>query len=39
VETQTCGFSLKEYASQGSAPILLRTPYGVELRSVPWSEE
>jgi phosphoribosyl-dephospho-CoA transferase len=38
VETQTCGFSLKEYASQGSAPILLRTPYGVELGSIPWSE-
>jgi phosphoribosyl-dephospho-CoA transferase len=39
VETKACGFSLKEYASQGSAPILLRTPYGVELGSVPWSKE
>ena len=39
VETKACGFSLKEYASQGSAPILLRTPYGVKLGSVPWSEE
>jgi phosphoribosyl-dephospho-CoA transferase len=39
VETRTCGFSLKEYASRGSAPILLRTPYGVELGSVPWSEK
>ena len=39
VETQTCGFSLKEYASQGSAPILLRTPYGVMLGSIPWSDK
>ena len=39
VETHAYGFSLKEYASQGSAPILLRTPYGVELRSIPWSEQ
>jgi len=39
VETQTCGFSLNEYASQGSSPILLRTPYGVELGSIPWSEQ
>jgi phosphoribosyl-dephospho-CoA transferase len=39
VETRTCGFSLKEYASQGPAPILLRTPYGVELGSVRWGEK
>ena len=39
VEAKNCGFSLKEYANQGSSPILLRTPYGVELGSVPWSEE
>jgi phosphoribosyl-dephospho-CoA transferase len=38
VETRTCGFSLKEYASQGSAPILLRTPCGVRLGSVSWRE-
>jgi phosphoribosyl-dephospho-CoA transferase len=37
VETRTCGFSLKEYATQGLAPILLRTPHGVKLASVPWS--
>lgn len=39
VETQTYGFSLKEYAHQGSAPILLRTPNGVKLGSLPWSEK
>jgi phosphoribosyl-dephospho-CoA transferase len=31
VETRTCGFSLKEYASQGPAAILLRTPCMVPL--------
>ena len=39
VETQLCGFSLKEYASQGSAPVLLRTPYGVELGSIPRTDQ
>ena len=39
VETQICGFSLKEYASRGSAPVLLRTPYGVELGSIPWTDQ
>lgn len=38
VETATCGFSLREYASRGTAPILLRTPCGVRLGSDPWSE-
>jgi phosphoribosyl-dephospho-CoA transferase len=38
VETRTCGFSLKEYASRGLAPILLRTPCGVKLASVSWCE-
>ena len=38
VETRTCGFSLKEYASRGVAPILLRTPGGVRLGSVSWME-
>lgn len=38
VETRTCGFSLKEYASQGPAPILLRTPCGARLGSISWSE-
>lgn len=38
VETRTYGFSLKEYASQGAAPILLRTPYGVRFGSVSWDE-
>ncbi len=38
VETQTCGFSLKEYASQCPAPILLRTLCGVRLGSDPWCE-
>ena len=39
VETRTCGFSLKEYASQGPAPILLRTPCGAKLGRVSWSED
>jgi phosphoribosyl-dephospho-CoA transferase len=38
VETPTCGFSLKEYASHGPAPILLRTRFGVRLGSVSWGE-
>jgi phosphoribosyl-dephospho-CoA transferase len=36
VETRTCGFSLHEYASQGPAWILLRTPCGAKLESVSW---
>jgi phosphoribosyl-dephospho-CoA transferase len=38
VETPICGFSLKEYASQSPAPILLRAPGGVMLGSDPWDE-
>jgi phosphoribosyl-dephospho-CoA transferase len=37
-ETPICGFSLKEYASQGYERILLRTPTGVVLGSDPWGE-
>jgi phosphoribosyl-dephospho-CoA transferase len=35
-ETPVCGFSLKEYASQGPERILLRTPAGVVLGDDPW---
>jgi phosphoribosyl-dephospho-CoA transferase len=38
VETPICGFSLKEYASQSPAPILLRAPCGVMLGNDPWDE-
>jgi phosphoribosyl-dephospho-CoA transferase len=38
VETSTCGFSLREYASHNPAPILLRMPCGVTLGVDPWSE-
>jgi phosphoribosyl-dephospho-CoA transferase len=38
VETPAYGFSLKEYASQSPAPILLRTRHGVRLGSVSWDE-
>jgi phosphoribosyl-dephospho-CoA transferase len=36
VETPVCGFSLREFASQSSAAILLRTPSGVVLGTDPW---
>jgi phosphoribosyl-dephospho-CoA transferase len=36
VETPVCGFSLREYARQSPAPILLRAPGGVLLGSDPW---
>jgi phosphoribosyl-dephospho-CoA transferase len=39
VETQSCGFSLIEYARGGAAGILLRTPAGLELSDDPWSCE
>jgi phosphoribosyl-dephospho-CoA transferase len=39
VETRACGFSLTEYATAGSARILLRTPDGLELGSDPWRYE
>jgi phosphoribosyl-dephospho-CoA transferase len=35
-ETPICGFSLKEYADQGTDRILLRTPTGVVLGDDPW---
>jgi phosphoribosyl-dephospho-CoA transferase len=38
VETPFCGFSLKEYAGQSPAAILLRTPCAVVCGSDPWSE-
>ena len=38
VETPICGFSLREYALQSPAPILLRTPCGVTLGSAPWDD-
>jgi phosphoribosyl-dephospho-CoA transferase len=37
VETLACGFSLTEYAREGSASILLRTPDGLELGNDPWA--
>jgi phosphoribosyl-dephospho-CoA transferase len=37
IETRACGFSLTEYATSGSARILLRTPEGLELGNDPWS--
>jgi phosphoribosyl-dephospho-CoA transferase len=36
VETRACGFSLTEYATAGSARILLRTPDGLDLGNDPW---
>jgi phosphoribosyl-dephospho-CoA transferase len=39
VETRACGFSLTEYATAGSARILLRTPDGLDLGNDPWSYE
>jgi phosphoribosyl-dephospho-CoA transferase len=35
-ETPVCGFSLKEYAGQGTERILLRTSTGVVLGADPW---
>jgi phosphoribosyl-dephospho-CoA transferase len=39
VETPVCGFSLREFASQSPAAILLRAPGGSVLGSDPWSDE
>ena len=39
VETPVCGFSLKEFAGRGPAPILLRLPRGIVLAKDPWGEE
>jgi phosphoribosyl-dephospho-CoA transferase len=38
VETPVFGFSLREYASQSPAPILLRASCGVVFGSDPWEE-
>ena len=39
VETLVCGFSLKEFAGRGPAPILLRVPSGIVLAKDPWGDE
>jgi phosphoribosyl-dephospho-CoA transferase len=39
VETPVCGFSLREFASQSPAAILLRAPSGVILGRNPWGDE
>jgi hypothetical protein len=39
VETPVSGFSLREFASQSPAAILLRTPSGVILGRNPWGDE
>jgi phosphoribosyl-dephospho-CoA transferase len=39
VETPVCGFSLKEFASQSLAAILLRAPGGIVLGTDPWGVE
>lgn len=39
VETPVCGFSLREFASQSPAAILLRAPGGILLGTDPWSVE
>jgi phosphoribosyl-dephospho-CoA transferase len=39
VETPVCGFSLREFASQSPAAILLRAPGGIVLGRDPWGFE
>jgi phosphoribosyl-dephospho-CoA transferase len=39
VETPVCGFSLREFASQSPAAILLRAPSGIVLGRDPWGAE
>ena len=39
VETPVCGFSLREFASQSPAAILLRAPGGIALGTDPWGVE
>jgi phosphoribosyl-dephospho-CoA transferase len=39
VETPLCGFSLREFASQNPAAILLRAPSGIVLGRDPWGDE
>jgi phosphoribosyl-dephospho-CoA transferase len=39
VETPVCGFSLREFASQSLAAILLRAPSGIVLGKDPWGAD
>jgi hypothetical protein len=39
VEPPVCGFSLREFASQSPAAILLRAPSGIVLGRDPWGAE
>ena len=39
VESPVCGFSLREFAGQSPAAILLRAPSGIVLGRDPWSAE
>ena len=39
VETPVCGFSLREFASESPAAILLRAPNGIVLGTDPWDDE
>jgi len=39
VETPLCGFSLREFASQNPAAILLRAPSGIVLGKDPWGAD
>jgi phosphoribosyl-dephospho-CoA transferase len=39
VETPACGFSLREFASESPAAILMRAPNGIMLGADPWDDE
>jgi phosphoribosyl-dephospho-CoA transferase len=39
VETPVCGFSLREFASESPATILMRAPNGMMLGMDPWDDE
>ncbi len=39
VETPVCGFSLREFASESPAAILMRAPNGIMLGTDPWDDE
>jgi phosphoribosyl-dephospho-CoA transferase len=39
VETPVCGFSLREFASESPAAILMRAPNGIMLGADPWDDE
>jgi phosphoribosyl-dephospho-CoA transferase len=39
VETPVCGFSLREFASESPAAILMRAPNGIILGTDPWDDE